>query len=168
MWFAVRPLQRAVEVLQTYVTALQAVQPDAVVKTHKISIATVPDGSEEDSGFDLPVKGVVLDVFVDVTTAEVTGTTKLLDVGLDSGEAGGDANGFLTGIDCASLGLQKGTLLNSGQTLGALLAVDEGGTGELVPEPHVLNGTAVSVTYTASAADWAEFVGDIYVVYIEM
>jgi hypothetical protein len=134
----------------------------------KITPGTTPDGSEEDSGIDLPTSGVVNEVYVNVTTAEVTGATKTLDVGLLSGEAGGDANGFLAAVDVSSTGLKKGTLVSTGQTLGALLYVDEDGAGTVVPEPHVLNGTAVSVSYTAGSNDWVEFVGDIYVVYKEI
>ena len=139
-----------------------------LVKCAKYSIATTPDGSEEDSTIVLPDKGVVFGCWVDVTTAEVTGATKTLDVGLKSSESGGDANGFLAAIDTSNIATVKGTLLNTGQTLGALLAVDEDGSGALVPEPHVLNGTAKTVTYTAGSGDWAEFVGDIYVVYAEV
>jgi hypothetical protein len=138
-----------------------------LVKVRKISITATPDGTEQDTAWDLPAKSVVLGVWVDVTTAEATGTTKTLDVGLKSGESGGDADGFLDGVSVASQGVVKGTLASGGQTLGAFLRVDEGGTGELVPEPAV-TPTAVSVTYTAGANDFAEFRGDIYIVYMEI
>lgn len=137
------------------------------VKMKKISITTTPTGAEQDTGFDLPAKSIVLGAFVDVTTAEATGTTKTLDVGLLSSESGGVADGFLNGVSVATTGIKKGTLASTGQTLGSLLSADESGAGALVPEPHVI-GTAVSVTYTAGSNDFAEFRGDIYVVYIEM
>ena len=57
----------------------------------------------------------------------------------------------------------KGTLLNSGQTLGALLRVDESGAGVLVPEGHVVT-SASPLTYTLGEAA-TEIVGDICVVY---
>ena len=68
----------------------------------------------------------------------------------------------------AAVGTIKGTLVNTGQTLGALMFVDEDGSGTVVPEPHVLNGTAKSVTITAGSADWAEFVGNLYIQYLEI
>ena len=139
----------------------------AVVKMKKISIAATPTGAEQDTTFNLPAKSVVLGVWVDVTTAEATGATKTLDVGLLSSESGGDADGFLDGVSVAATGVVKGTLLNTGQTLGALLYVDEDGSATVVPEPHV-TGDAVSVTYTAGSNDFAEFRGDIYIEYIEI
>jgi hypothetical protein len=109
---------------------------------------------------------VVLGVWVEVTTAEATGTTKLLDVGTLSTDSG-DADGFLDGVSCATAGMVKGTLLSSGQTVGALLRVDESGGGVLVPEPSVACG-GKTVTYTASAANWAEFRGKICILYLDM
>ena len=128
-------------------TAADLSAQGGMVKVKKHAIVGTPDGTEEDSGWNLPVKSIVLGVWVDVTTLEATGTTKTMDVGLLTGESGGDPNGFLAAISCAAAGVIRGVL---------------------VPEPHVCNGTAVSLTYTASANDWAEFVGDIYVIYMEI
>jgi len=138
----------------------------ALAKVKKISITSTPTGAEQDTTWDLPAKCAVLGVFVDVTTAEATGTTKTLDVGTLSSDSG-TADGFLNGISVATTGLKKGTLASAGQTLGSLLYVDEGGTGELVPEMSIAPGS-VSVTYTAGDSDWAEFRGDIYIIYIEI
>lgn len=140
---------------------------NGVVRTIKINLTAPADGNETDTAVDLPDPSIVLDVFLDVTTAEATGTTKTLDVGLLDSETGGDPNGFLDGVAVGSVGLVKGTLASGGQTLGALLSVDESGAGVLVREPHVIEGNAKSVSYTASAADWAEFVGDLYIVVME-
>lgn len=137
------------------------------VKVLEVPFTTPADGSENDSGVEIPVKSVVLGVWVDVTTLEATGTTKTLDVGLLSGE-GGDPDGFLDGISVAAAGVIKGTLASGGQTLGALLRVDEDGAGALAPEPHVCDGTAVTISYTAGSADFAELVGSIYVMYMEI
>jgi len=172
MWFIVRPIKRWMESITATATEINE-QCDlsasgAVTKTLRVPITAAPDGTEQDSGVDLPLKSVVLGYYVDVTAAEVTGATKTMDIGLLSTEVGGDADGFGVGIDCSAVGIQKPTLLNTGQTLGALLAVDESGGGVLVPEGHVCNGTAVSVSYTAgSVGDWVEFRGDIYFVLLE-
>lgn len=145
---------------------LDASAAGGVQKLLKIPISFPEDNSEQDTGVNLPAKAVVFGVYVDVTTAEATGTTKTIDVGTAVGESG-DPDGWLDGVSVATLGLKKGTLLNSGQTLGALLRVDESGGGVLVPEPDVASG-GKSIVFTASAADWAEFVGAIYVHYLEL
>ena len=179
MFQLIRPLQRWKEAIDAYLATITASAAEInsqcdlsvqglIVKTKKISITAAPTGAEQDTGFDIPAKCRVLDVFVDVTAAEVTGATKTLDVGLKSGEAGGDADGFLDGIAATPVGMKKGTLVSTGQTLGVLMRVDEDGAGVLVPEAHVCNTTAVSVTYTAGSAGWVEFRGSIYIVYAEV
>lgn len=158
-----------------------------LIRVKKLAIGATPTGAEQDTTWDLPAKSVVLDVFVDVTTAEATGGTKTLDVGLSSGEAGGDADGFLDGINVASTGVKKGNFAATAggnntyvgaaatHTIGALLSflvagedVAGGGDGVAARTPHVCDGVAVSVTFTAGSNDWAEFRGDIYVVYLEI
>lgn len=131
----------------------------------KINLTAPADGSETDTGTDLPSDAIVTDVFLHVNTAEATGTTKTIDVGLLSSESNGDADGFLDGVDVSGTGWVKGTLDSGGQTLGALLHVDESGGGVLVPEPHIID-TAVSVSYTAGSADFAELDADLYVRYL--
>jgi len=154
----------------------------AMLKVKKISV-TASDGTEQDSGWDLPDKAVVLDVFVDVTTAESTGSTKTLDVGLLSSESGGDANGFLDGVSTASTGLVRGVpTITTGSnevyfastTRGVLLASLTAGSdaatdvGTYYEKPHLSDSvTAKSVSYTAGSAQ-TEFVGAIFVVYIEI
>jgi hypothetical protein len=139
----------------------------AALVVKKLEINAAPTGAEQDTGWDLPAKAIVLDVWVDVRVAEATGLTKTLDVGLLSSESGGDTDGFLASVSVASTGLKKGTLASTGQTRGALLYADESGTGGLVPEPHVV-GTARSVVYDADSNDWVEFRGDIYILYLEL
>lgn len=145
---------------------LDASATGGAVKIKKLSIESTPTGSEQDSGWDLPAKAVVLGVWIDVTIAEATGATKTLDVGTAVGESG-DPDGWLDGVSVATTGLKKGTLLNSGQTLGVLLRADEDGSGALVPEPDVASG-GKSVVFTAGANDFAEFRGDIYIQYLEL
>lgn len=156
----------------------------ALVRVKKLSIGATPTGSEQDTTWDLPLKGLVLDVFVDVTTAETTGATKTLDVGLLASESGGDTDGFLDGISVASTGTVRGlpvfiaggneTYL-SDTTVGALRRVVylagadvAGDVGTYAEKPHVLNGTAKSVVYQSGSADFNEFRGDIYIVYVEI
>lgn len=146
-----------------------------------LPIKRVQATTETDTGFDLPTKGIVWDVFLDVVTAEATAGTKTVDVGLLSSESGGDADGFLDGAVNSAIAVVRGSItvtdgtnqnfIAAAPTLGALLRSGVLGTdaaGEaaaLIKTPHVLNGTAKSVTYTLGANNMTEFVGNIIVVY---
>jgi len=157
---------------------------EAVLKIEKIPIASVPTGSEQDTSINLPTKCIVYDVWVDVTTAEATGTTKTLDVGLLSTETDGDADGFLDGVSVSALGVIDGkptfTVGSSDSfyastTLGAYLRDFVAGTdangrnGVHSRKPLNKDGiTASSVSYTAGSTDFAEFLGDIYILYSEV
>ena len=136
------------------------------IKIKQLPIESTPDGTEQSTGCVLPTKAAVLNVLLDVRIAEATGTTKTIDVGTD-GSGSNDPNGYLAAVSAAATGLVKGTLLSSGQTLGALLAVDESGAGILVPEMDIASG-GETITYTAGDTDWAEFRGDIYIMYVEI
>lgn len=151
----------------------------AVIKTKVIAITSTPTGSEQDTGWDLPAKGVLLDVFIDVTTAEATGGTKTIDVGLLSSESGGDADGFIAALSVSATGVKRGqagvtTGVLSSNTRGALLADYTAGTnaddrGLYREKPHLLTSvTARSVTYTAKSSDWAEFRGSLVILYVEI
>lgn len=117
-------------------------------------------------GGTLPAKSIVTEVYVNVITAEATATTKTLDVGTLSSSSG-DADGFLDGVSVAATGLVKGTLASAGQTLGALLRVDESGAGVLVPEPYI-NTASKPISVTAGSSGFAELVADIIVIYKEI
>jgi hypothetical protein len=151
------------------------------IKVAKLPITDLGTGAK-DTGFDLPTRGMVFNVSVDITTAEVTATTKTIDVGLLAGESGGDADGFLDGGVTSALGHVTGALpttdgtntnfFTAAPTLGVLfydglLGADAAATpGVLSRRPHVLNGTAKSVVYTLGSAH-TELVGSIYIVYID-
>ncbi len=128
----------------------------------RIRIASTPDGSAEDTTFTLPAKAVVFGVWIDVKVAEATGATKTLDVGPT-----GNPDGYLDGVDVSSTGIKKGTLVSGGQTLGALLSVDEDGSGALVPEPDITSG-GVLIQYEGGSNDFAEFRGDVYILYANL
>ncbi len=144
----------------------------ALAKVKKIAISAAPTGSEQDTTWDLPAKSVVLNVFVDVTTAEVTGTTKTLDVGLLSSESGGDADGFIDGVSVAATGLKLASLVSGSVTRGVLLKETVTGSGSAThssPVPYASTAnTAKSVSYTSGSNNFAEFRGAIYIVYVEL
>lgn len=137
----------------------------AISKIAKFAIAAAPDGTEQDTAIVLPAKAIVKRVWLDVTVAEVTGTTKTMDVGTK--DVSNDPNGFLAAVSAAATGFVKGTLASAGQTLGALLCVDESGAGVLVPEDDYASFGA-TLTFTAGSTDWAEFRATIYCEYIEL
>lgn len=112
--------------------------------------------TEYDTGIEIPAGTIVLPQSVGIKVATVD-ATETIDVGLLSGEAGGDADGFLDGVSVATAGHVIPTLDSGGQTLGVLLSADEDGSGALVPEAHLGDGTAKTVSYTLSAgSDTAE------------
>ena len=151
------------------INQLDASSVGATKKIKKISFtaADFADNDEVGTGWPLPDNAIVTNVFLNVKTVEATASTKTVNIGTDSTD-GGDADGYLAGASVATKGLVKGTLLNSGQTLGALLRVDEGGTGELVPEPDVTMG-GVEITATAGDAEgFTEAVFDVLIEYIEV
>lgn len=141
------------------------------------------DGTTEtDTSFDLPSNGLVREVLINVLTAEATGTTKTLDVGLLSSESGGDLDGFLDGVSVAATGLvgaahtittgSNNTYFAS-STAGVLL-IDKvagedtaaGGDGVAARKPHLTSSvTAKSISVTPGSNNFAELLADIYVVY---
>ena len=135
-------------------------------KILKVPIVRAAATTEQKSGVELPAKAVVLNVYVDVITAESTGATKTIDVGTD-GSGSNDPDGWLNGVSVAATGIVKGTLVNTGQTLGALLSVDEDGSGALVPEVDVTSG-GEEITYTFGSNDFAELVANIIIHYVEV
>jgi hypothetical protein len=131
---------------------------------------TLRSTGAHDTGVDLPTAGVVLDIWLDITTAESTGSTKTINVGLLAGEAGGDADGFIAGASTAAAVTVKPVLTNGAVTLGVLLKETLTGSGSatmLTRGVHVLNGTAKSVVYTL-ASTHTEVAGNIYISYIDM
>lgn len=150
-------------------------------KVKRIRMAAKTTG-EKATLFKLPTKGIVLGVWVDVRTAEVTAGTKTVDVGLLSSEAGGDADGFAVGVPTTPTGVKRpGPVITVGgtetffasTTRGALLCPSflaganvAGDVGTIYEAPHTLNGTARTVSYTLGSAH-TEVVFDIYVAFVD-
>lgn len=144
----------------------------AVIKTVKIPITRVASTSEQDTGVNVPAKAVVLDCYVDVVTAEATGTTKTVDVGLLASESGGDADGFLDGVSVAATGVKIGSLVAGSVTLGLLFreTLTDSNTETVVArKPHNAQSvTARSISYTLGSNNFAELVANIIITYIEV
>jgi hypothetical protein len=115
---------------------------------------------ETDTGIDLPAGVLVTGALVQVTTA-VSGAT--IDVGIDSDEDGGDADGFLAGVSCAATGLVPPIISNTTAasiTLGTLLCdvSQSAGTSPnyiAAPVLYKTDGTAKSITYKTTNNDIA-------------
>lgn len=136
-----------------------------------------PDGPAGLAG-QLRDRVLVHDLWLDVTTAEATGTTKTLDIGLLSSENNGDADGFVSGLSMAATGLIRPGVTEtaggtetfiSAVTYGALLADFELGSntagdhGYIHRHPHIVDADARTISYTPGSADWAEFDAWLYV-----
>lgn len=165
--------------------AVRAALRDSKICNYKVAVipVTALSAGEKDTGFDLPTKGIVFDVFVDVKTAEATATTKTIDVGLLAAESGGDIDGFLDGAVDSAIAVKPGALpvtdgvsinfFTAAPTLGVLfydglLGADAAATnGCVTRRPHVLNGTARSLVYQLGSAH-TELVADIWVVYVDL
>ena len=141
----------------------------------RVRIVASPLSSEIDTGYNLPPKSILRNVYLDVVTVEATGGTKTINVGLLASESGGDANGFLAAVSCSgTAGLRQGTLSTGTATLGELLREDvQGSTGSsgntTVPEPFLTDEvTAKSLSFTHGSTGWVEFVGDLYLEFIQV
>ena len=151
------------------------------VKIKKFSIPIGASTSEIDTGWDLPPKAIVLDVFYNVTALQATVT---LDVGVGLGtETGYNHAGFIVNGTVAALGLhRKQAVVTTGSSetyyssclRGALLCDFLAGTdaasdfGVYREKPFLTDSiTAKSVGYTRSA-EYTTATVDVYILYIEI
>lgn len=106
---------------------------------------------ETATGFTVPSKGALKPTpWIDVIEIDATET---IDVGTATADSG-DPDGLLDGISVATAGLVKGTLLNSGATLGALLFVqDSANAGDDAPEISVASAGKGIVITTSAGSD---------------
>jgi hypothetical protein len=120
-----------------------------------------PDNVETDTGFDTGTdKMWHPSPAVKVSTLDASAT---IDVGTD-GAGSNDPDGFLDGIALDAAVVVKGTLLASGDTMGALLSVlDSANAGDDAPEGFI-NAANENITFTlSSGADTGK--GYIYLPY---
>lgn len=104
---------------------------------------------------------VILDAYLCIYTAEVTGATKTINVGLSSAGADASASGFLVGASTAATGTIIGLLVGT-DTLGALLKEDTNAGAVLVRKPFAITQADSRLVYTLASAH-TELVADIYV-----
>lgn len=155
----------------------------AGIKIKKLPLTVVAVATAVDTGFDLPARGVVLDAWIEVDTAESTGATKTIDLGLLASETGGDIDGFLDGVSVSAAGVIRGvpTITAGGSetyfastTRGVLFASltagadSAGDVGTYFEKPHILNGTAKSVVYVQGSDDFVELVAHAWIMYIDL
>lgn len=173
--------------LRTEMDILNAFVGDTGSTWKKIAVGA-GTSAEVDSGWDLPAHAIVHHVLIQVVTAEATGVTKTLDVGLLSSESGGDADAFIDGKSVATAGIQRplfvqttgsnnnylgaaGTHTVGAKLTGLLIAGEDiaaGGDGYAQFAPYASDSlTAKSVSYSRGST-LTEFAGFIWIGYTEM
>ncbi len=113
---------------------------DSKIITYEFNITATANGSQIDTGIRIDSIAQVVSAFVKTDTAEATGTTKTLDVGV----FGGDGAAFLNNADCSSIGVE--------------------GTPVLAVQDTSINNT---IGYTFASSNWAEFVGTVHITMIQ-
>jgi len=160
-----------------------SIKRESILRSMVIPINFADGTTETDTTFNLPDTSIIEDVLVNVITAEATGTTKTIDVGLLSSETGGDANGFAAAVSVASTGLVRpeGTFTAganetylSANTRGVLLATALAGAdtatdvGTYAEKPHLTDSlTAKSVSWTPGSTNFAELDAQIIILFRE-
>lgn len=133
------------------------------IRVRKYTIATLTSG-ETDTGLDLEVGEELLDVQVNIRTAEATASTKLISVGT-LGSDSGNATGFIWSLTTASALLMRGVNSGASRTLGALLYEDtrtSAGSNAFVRKTHMSwENASRSLSYSLHSAH-TELVGDIF------
>lgn len=116
------------------------------------SFAQGTPASVVDLGLDFPARSVIQPFpSIDVVTLE---SAKTLDVGLLASESGGDEDGFIVAISLAAAGAIVPKWVAT-STVGALLLVSTATTPAVLTERHHPIASAVSLTWTISAASVA-------------
>jgi len=119
------------------------ISPIKIRRIH-IEAADCGSGSETSLGVAMGATDYVLGAALRVTTAETTGSTKTIEIGTDSADSG-DADGFIDGASVAATGAVAHTCALKG----------------------VMTTSAPNITVTVPNA-FTEFVGDLYIFYIEV
>lgn len=145
---------------------------------HKLLVIPIASGAgdesaaEQDTGYDLPAKAVVFNVWLDVTNSEAS----TIEVGTATADSG-DPDGWLDAASIASTGLVKGapTLHGTNGVVdgvqGDLLWAITAGTnaddrGMAIYSPDIASG-AKSIVWRA-AADLSSFAANILIDYLEV
>ena len=113
---------------------------DSKLVTYEFDIEATANGSQINTGIRIDSIAQVVSAFVKVDTAEVTGTTKTLNVGV----YGGTAAAFLSAVNCSTTG-PKGTPVT------------------LVQDTSTNN----TIGYTFASGNWAEFKGVVSLTMIQ-
>jgi len=114
-------------------------------KCLKIDMEAIQSTDEQTLHAALPVNALVTRALLKVTTAEVTGTTKTVDIGTATATSG-DPNGLFAAQSVAATGI----FIGAGALIGTV----------------VTGNDAIIVDFVA--ADFVEFVGELYIFYIEV
>lgn len=116
-----------------------------VLREFRFPVNVLGSASEAVMADQLPTRGVLMDAYVEVVTAEATAAAKTVSFGIDSSETGGDADGFEADVDVSATGIQR---LDGGALWTAAR--------------HILDGVARTPSATPAGADFAELVANVY------
>ena len=112
---------------------------DPIAQQFTIPVTIVASTAEQDTGIEMPTGAAEVSVGVNVLTAEVTGTTKTVDVGITS-----NADALIDASDVSATGYLTRT----------------GGAGEL---PFPVNVSGTNITYALGSTDFVELKAEIVV-----
>ena len=113
---------------------------DSRIITREFTVSAQATGSQIDTGIKLASITQCIGAFVEVDTAEATGTTKTLNVGV----FGGTAAAFISAANCASTGVVGAPVTTAQNT-----------------------STNDTIGYTFASADWADFKGTVHLTFIQ-
>jgi len=113
---------------------------DSYIVTREFEIEATANASQIDTGIKLPARTQMVNGFVEVETAEATGLTKTLNIGV----FGGAATAFILDADCAAAG-------------------PVGKVNNLTVQDTSVNNT---IGYTFGSGDWAEFKGKVTLTFV--
>ncbi len=139
--------------------------PGVEIRTLAVQLPpTAASNVETPLGVKIPGKSLVISVVVDMATG-ASSATPLIDVGTLSTASGGDADGFLVGLNVATDGVKAGSMLASARTRGALTFV--GSAASQFFDQYALIDIDRDLSFTARGVTNAQK-GEVVVVYLKL
>lgn len=149
-------------------TENQQADPQVCGATTKFATAAITrhaDTNAHDTSIDIPAGAIIKHVWLKITTPELTGTVKTMDVGAASYLD----NAFLANISVENGGIQMGSLdIYNGLTIGYFMRMNplgEEGQPEYTP---FYSSAPMTINYTLGSADFTTLIADIMVEYVEI
>lgn len=113
---------------------------DSYIRTIDFEIEATANASQIDTGIKLPSRTQMINGYLEVETAEATGTTKTISIGV----FGGSGSAFILDADCSAV-------------------APVGKVNNLEVQDTSTNNT---IGYTFGSGDWVEFKGKVTLTFI--